>query len=238
MVWPESGFWGVICEERQMDIGCAAQQSVGCICWWSVWVTGRRGHGPKMFWVLEGLGKQAKATTACHMRHYEVSREESEKGEWLGHVGGSWKDTERTWRSSVIRGNLMQCLEQGGDRCGRTEETLGWRVSRSWNPSGLLGEEWKLRTWVSCCTQWTAMEHLGLWEWWERTLFRGYSHTQKPFSFPWQLLCTLCTWQLLHLPYYIQKCYKLIQEGQPSQKGWVDPDSLSLQETLKTKIRI
>lgn len=133
MVWPESGFWGVICEERQMDVGCAAQQSVGCMCWWSVWVTGRRGHGPKMFWVLEGLGKQAKATTACHMWHYEVSREESGKGEWLGHVGGSWKDTERTWRSSVIRGNLMQCLEQGGDRCGRTEETLGWRISRPWN---------------------------------------------------------------------------------------------------------
>ena len=153
-------------------------------------------------------------------------------------VHGREQRTERTWRSPVIRGNLMQCLEQSGDRCGRTEEALGWRVSRSWNPSGLLGEEWKLRTWVSCCTLWTAMEHLSLWKLWAKTLFRGYSHRQKTFSLPWQLLCALCIWQLLLPRHYIQKCYKLIQVGQPSQKGWVDPDSISLQETLETKIRI
>lgn len=38
---------------------------------------------------------------------------------------GREQRTERTQRSPVIRGNLMQCLGQGGDRCGRTEEALG-----------------------------------------------------------------------------------------------------------------
>lgn len=56
---------------RKKD-GCTAEQDISCRCWWSVEVMGRGRHAPEMLWVLEGLGKQARATTACDMQNYEA----------------------------------------------------------------------------------------------------------------------------------------------------------------------
>lgn len=108
-----------------------------------------------------------------------------------GMSGGHGRDhrTERTWRSPLSRGNLMHCLDQGGNRCRRTDKFFDFRILKK-----LRVFQWGIDVKNLGVLLWAAMKYLSIWELLGRTrkdLIRGCRRTENlfPLPFSYHMLC-------------------------------------------------